>query len=505
MSVSQEEKQASPKEIVREVYSIIARRRWLILCTSCFVALASLVAIQVLPVRYASDAILVRHQPVSPGYALGGNAMLSDDEAMDASTREVLSQAKLLAIINQFGLYAEARAKGVTSEDLVQTMRRGITIEPIDVPRPQAESSLFKISYSANNPKVAQDVVVKLVQGFIDANVKTREDKAEATTKFLKEQVDASRDRLAQQEQRLQEFKAQYAGTLPEQVFANSAAASDSRTQLQNTLHNLDRVKQQRATLEASLTGTLNRKQAERATLLSRYTPRHPEVLKKDQEIAAIDAVLRRFRSGAAAGGNAQSPISTDDPALIEAARQAESTGRELDALSRESARLNSAVGQYQGRVNAAPVREQQLAALLRDYDLTKQEYASLLNRQLQSQLAGNLEERGEGVQFRLIEPPSLPAAPNSPPRRKIGLGGLAGGVALGLGLAFLLHILDGSLHTEKSTKQRFALPIVLGIPVMRTEAEERRRTWARRFEWVTGCAMTLAVFAAEVYVLRKG
>jgi capsular polysaccharide biosynthesis protein len=162
-------------------------------------------------------------------------------------------------------------------------------------------------------------------------------------------------------------------------------------------------------------------------------------------------------------------------------------------------------VGQYQGRVNAAPLREQQLAALSRDYDLTKQEYASLLNRQLQSQLAGNLEERGEGVQFRLIDPPTLPAVPNSPPRRKIGLGGLAGGLALGFGLAFLLHILDGSLHTEKSTKQRFALPIVLGIPVMRTEAEERRRTWVRRFEWLTGCVITLVVLAAEVYVLRRG
>lgn len=504
MTVSQEEKQASPKEIVREVYSIVARRRWLILCTSCFVALASLAAIQVLPVRYASDAVLVRHQPVSPGYALGGNAMLSNDEAMDTSTREVLSQSKLLAIINQFGLYAEARKKGATPEELVQMMRRGITIEPIDVPRPQAESSLFKISYSANNPKVAQDVVIRLIQGFIDANVKTREDKAEATTKFLKEQVEASRGRLAQQEQRLQEFKAQYAGTLPEQAFANATAASDLRTQLQSTLHNLDRVKQQRATLDASLTGTLNRKQAERATLLSRYTPRHPEVLKKEQEIAAIDAVLRRLKGGAA-GGNGQTPISSDDPALVEAARQAESTGRELETLSRESARLNTTVGQYQGRANAAPLREQQLAALLRDYDLTKQEYASLLNRQLQSQLAGNLEESGEGVQFRLIDPPTLPAVPNSPPRRKIGLGGLAGGFALGLGLAFLLHILDGSLHSEKATKQRFALPIVLGIPVMRTEAEERRRTWVRRFEWVTGCVMTLAVLAAEVYVLRKG
>jgi hypothetical protein len=151
-----------------------------------------------------------------------------------------------------------------------------------------------------------------------------------------------------------------------------------------------------------------------------------------------------------------------------------------------------------------APLREQQLSGLLRDYDLSKQEYTALLNKQLQAELAGNLEEGGGGVQFRLVDPPTLPAGPNSPKRIPICLGGAAAGVALGLGLAFLLHFLDGSLKSEKSAKQRFALPIVLGIPPMRTAAEERQLIWRRRFEWLTGCAMTLAVIVAEVYVLRR-
>jgi polysaccharide chain length determinant protein (PEP-CTERM system associated) len=504
MATSQVENETSLKETCSDMLDVFARRRWWVLCTSCVVALATLLVVRQLPDRYASEAVLARHQPVSQGYALGAPTILTNDEAVETIKREVLSRPRLIAIVKQFGLYTNPRAKGATAERLVQAMRREITIEPLDPVKLANESSSFKISFTADNPKVAQSVVDQLVQIFIDANVKTRENRAEETTTFLRAQVDAAREKLSQQEQRVHEFKAQYAGELPEQQQGNSVAATELQTQLQNTLNSLDRVKQQRAAQEASLAGTLMRRRAERATLLGRYTPRHPEVLKKEQEIATMEAVLRRLRGDSTAGGNPQSLATPDDPVLAEVVRQAETSGREFESLTREAARLRSTVGQYQGRLNMAPLREQQLSGLLRDYDLSKQEYTALLNRQLQAELAGNLEERGEGVQFRLVDPPTLPLGPNSPPRIPICLGGAAAGVLLGLGLAFLLHFLDGSLKSEKSAKQRFALPIVLGIPPMRTVAEERRLIWRRRFEWVTACAMTLAVVVAEVYVLRQ-
>jgi polysaccharide chain length determinant protein (PEP-CTERM system associated) len=430
--------------------------------------------------------------------------MLTNDEAVETVKREVLSRPRLIAIVKQFGLYANARAKGATAERLVQAMRKDITIEPLDPVKLANESTSFKISFTAETPKIAQSVVDQLVQIFIDTNVKTRENRAEQTTTFLKEQVDSAREKLTQQEQRVHEFKAQYAGQLPEQQQGNSTAASELQAQLQNTQNSLDRVKQQRAALEASLAGTLMRRRSERAALLGRFTPKHPDVLKKEQEIATIEAVLRQLRGDSAAAGSPLSLATTDDPALAEVMRQAEASGREFESLSREAARLRSSVGQYQGRLNLAPLREQQLSGLMRDYDLSKQEYTTLLNRQLQAELASNMEERGEGVQFRLVDPPTLPLSPNSPPRIPICLGGAAGGVLLGLGLAFLMHFLDSSLKSEKSAKQRFALPIVLGIPPMHTVAEERHLIWRRRFEWVTGCAMALAVIVAEVYVLRQ-
>ena len=91
------------------------------------------------------------------------------------------------------------------------------------------------------------------------------------------------------------------------------------------------------------------------------------------------------------------------------------------------------------------PVREEQLADILRDYDLSKKNYDDLLGKKTQSELATSLEIRQQGAQFRLIDPPSLPVKPSGADHMKISLGGLAAGLALGVALAFLLETKDHS------------------------------------------------------------
>jgi capsular polysaccharide biosynthesis protein len=176
-----------------------------------------------------------------------------------------------------------------------------------------------------------------------------------------------------------------------------------------------------------------------------------------------------------------------------------------MDNLSKEETQLKASLAQYQNRLNLTPVREQQLTGLLRDYDLQKQNYADLVNKELQSQLATNLEKDQGGRQFRLVDPPSLPVVPSSPKRLKINLGGAAGGVFLGLALAFLKAMRDRSFHTEKQVSQRFGLPLVVGVPMLLTPSEKRSRTWRASFEWLAGSVLVFAVCAVEFYSYRRG
>ncbi len=188
------------------------------------------------------------------------------------------------------------------------------------------------------------------------------------------------------------------------------------------------------------------------------------------------------------------------DTSLGQLRGQLEANRLEIENLSKDEKRLKDEIDQYQRRLNATPVREQQIAGILRNYDQLKQDYTDLLAKESQSRMAADLEKRQEGQQFRLVDRPSLPTVPSSPNRIKVSLGGAAAGIGLGLALAFLMSITDSSFHSEDDLSQRFALPLVVGVPLLLTSYEERSRTRKKAFEWVAGSGLVLAMLLAQLY-----
>jgi hypothetical protein len=77
--------------------------------------------------------------------------------------------------------------------------------------------------------------------------------------------------------------------------------------------------------------------------------------------------------------------------------------------------------------------------------------------------------------------------------------------VFLGLALAFLMDMRVHAFYSEKELGHCFALPLVVGVPLLLTRSERRAHTWKVAFEWVAGCALTLTVLAAEFYTYRRG
>jgi polysaccharide biosynthesis transport protein len=244
--------------------------------------------------------------------------------------------------------------------------------------------------------------------------------------------------------------------------------------------------------------------------LLDLYTPQYPAVIKLNQKIAQTEASLKMLQisrtSGAQASPADAAPTSAmppdEDISLRQLHGQLVANRLEIDNLSKDEKRLKGEIDQYQNRLNATPVREQQLAGILRNYDQFRQDYAELLAKESQSKMAEDLEKRQEGQQFRLIDRPSLPTVPSSPNRIKISLGGATAGIGLGLALSFLMSLRDSSFHSEEDLRQHFALPLVIGVPLLLTPYEERSRTRRKAFEWVAGSGLVLAVVIAQLYEL---
>jgi uncharacterized protein involved in exopolysaccharide biosynthesis len=106
----------------------------------------------------------------------------------------------------------------------------------------------------------------------------------------------------------------------------------------------------------------------------------------------------------------------------------------------------------------------------LRDYDLMKSNYQSLLDKKIASQMAENLERKQQGEQFKVLDPARIPERPIKPDMNKILMIGFALGLGLGVGLTWLRESLDQSFKTVSELETELGLRVLATIPNLKEE-----------------------------------
>jgi succinoglycan biosynthesis transport protein ExoP len=550
------ETESSPSDILDRAKGTVVRGRWRILLTAGVVSLATVAVLYQLPNRYTSQATLLVVPQQVPARYVTPTTETNIADALQSMTQDVLSRARLLELIDEFGLYAKER-QHLAPEEVLDIMRKYIDIEPVTPPPGSKNKDInsFNISFVAEKAALAQQVTSKLTSFFIQANLKTREDQATNTTNFLEAQLETAKSKLAVQEAKLRDFKAQHLGELPEQLQGNLAIFNGAEQQLQNIAGSLDRAQQQRVYLESLISGyqrlaadrtvaggdirgventrppatpiqiaqnDLAQLQADRNKLVSVYKASYPQVVAIDHAIAAEKATIESLQASAnSKAGDAHDPAVTspaagtpaaktgpgqpgpgDETSITQLKSQLEANRLDIENLTKAEAQEKAVITQYQNRLNLTPVREQELAAILRDAELSRKDYADLLDKEQQSQLAMSLEKQQGGEQFRLVEPPSLPDIPSSPKRVKMSLIGIGAGLLLGLVVALGSELARPTFHTVKDVSHRLDAPLVVALPVVLTRPEKGRRRWKRTFEWMGGSILVSAIGLAEFYVI---
>lgn len=97
------------------------------------------------------------------------------------------------------------------------------------------------------------------------------------------------------------------------------------------------------------------------------------------------------------------------------------------------------------------------LAALRSEIDAETDKIVAAMKTELSGQLNGN--------NVRVIDPAEVPERPIKPQKRKSLLLGLLGGLALGLSVAFLIEMLDQTIHTQEDIEEKLRLPFLGIIP----------------------------------------
>ena len=514
-----------PATNFKDLCDAFVRRRWLFAGGLFLTWLLIWAASWLLPSVYCSESVILVEQQKVPEEYVVANVNVDLQQRLEAMRQQILSRTKLLSIIDQYQLYGGNSQRN--PDEAVEQMRKDIKTEMVEAPGRRGQFSAFKISYSAPSAGLAHKINAQLVSLFVDQNTQEQAERSENTTEFLSTELEQARQHLAEQEAKIKQFKLGNLGKLPSQTESNVRILSGLQERQHNLSQSLDRAQEQKLYLESLLaqyrsaakTGTAVRSPSSVAALeedlaklkqelasdQTKYTSSHPDILRLQRQIARTQKQLEDTKARVAQGDAPPPPDVTTGTPIPQLEGQLKANQQEIENTRRELQNVNEQIASYQVRLNQAPITEQQLADLTRDYDQSKANYDSLLKKQMQSQLATNLEKRQQGEQFRIIDPASLPTKPVSPNRFKISLLGVFGGIVAGCVLIFFAESLDDHVRKEEDVTEIVKVRILAGVPHLSTPEEDSRRRVLRVFEWC-GAALILAlVIAGNVFTFVRG
>ena len=143
---------------------------------------------------------------------------------------------------------------------------------------------------------------------------------------------------------------------------------------------------------------------------------------------------------------------------------------------------------------------EVELNRLDRDYALNKKNYAALVDRRDSAKLAGQAEQTGEGIKFRVIDPPWVPQKATYPNRAALDSFAFLAAIATGLGVAFLLSQKNPTFYSRGMLQELTGVAMFGGVTRVYSHNELVKRRINHAAYTVIGSLLIMA-FVAVVLV----
>ncbi|MEY4760424.1 MAG: hypothetical protein RLZZ200_280 [Pseudomonadota bacterium] len=387
-----------------------------------------------------------------------------------------------------------------------------------------AAGSVYSFSYQDDNRARSLKVVDTVLNAFIKETLGGKREGAENAQKFLETQLKDYEERLRTAEDKLAAFKKTNVGLMPSEqggYFGQLQMEIDAARKAENDLsvaiaRRAEIARQLRGDSVVTATASpspsaragqpgsdtqsrINEAQARLDDLLLRYTDKHPDVMSARATLAELksrrEVEIENLRRGDASAV-ASSGVSSN-PVYQSIQLQLNQADVEIASLRGQLGQHRSKAAELKNRLDVAPQVEAQYAQLNRDYEVNKAQYTAMLANYEKARLGEQADNAGS-VRFEIVQPPLAPYAPVSPMRFVLLLGALVGALALGGGLAWLLHMLAPVVGSSASLQSLTDLP-VLGVVSTAFPAVQQREAIAELRQFLM---MLAGLFGAFVIVL---
>ena len=512
--------------------------------------LVGFAVVRSLPAVYLSEAVILIDTQKIPEKFVSATVAGDLEDRIAAIRQTLLSGGELKKIIDDFGLYQEER-KTHFEEEILEMMRKDVSITLEAVGDYNKRTAAFRIGYQGADPTTVMRVANRLTDLCVEQNLKTREGEAEGTSEFLEAQLREAKKLLDELEAAVSSYKLQHNGELPQQEQSLSSTLSRLQTELEANRDAINRAQQTRVILDGNLNAmevdlaeqTRSWERAQQPTdapesfpvagqpaettqkpktsealqeqldvLRARYSDNYPDVIRLRADLEKVKRLEKQRQaagSGDAAksappvGGTTRQQPRPGEPAEFARTReqiaalqaQIKASDKELEDRKTEQQRILRDLDLYQHRIERLPVREQEMAQVTRDYEMSKENYKSLLDKKMAAEMALDMERRQQSERFTVVDRAQLPGKPIKPKRPVL----YAGAVGLGLALALVVgfsaelrrNVVLGEWELPAGTPVLARLPYIEVPDVSARLKSPSRRRWFSRKKGLANASVT--------------
>ncbi|MDY6901821.1 MAG: polysaccharide biosynthesis tyrosine autokinase [Cyanobacteriota bacterium] len=504
---------SSPQEAVniRQLSTIIYRRRWLILgVASIVMSVATVLSVVIKPMRESSMQMLVSsnlYQGVKVHNnqdSLNNNFTDSNIEVVDYTAQLQLMRSKKL--IQRAVEMLRSTYPDITVEDIkgkkgekgpltVTQLQTGTGVR-------KTPSEVFEVSFKDKNPQKAYQVLDALQTVYQDFNKQQQKERLSRGLAFVNERLPKIKQQVIESETRLEQFRKRYnivdpqveSTILLESIAAKRKELDTTTAQLQDIQARYNNLEQKiaaspsnalvssrlsQSTRYQSLLDEIQKTELALTEERQRFTDNSPTVQKLLQQRQS-QLILLRQETGRSLGDKAEIANNSSQPLLT----KGQLAGVDLK-LVEDLVKLQTEALGLRANQQSLMESERQLRSKLNEYPGLIAEYNRLLpevetNRKTLAQLMEvrqnlALKIAQGGFDWQILEEPELGTKTGSS-RLLFLLAGAVTGPVLGIALALILELFNDTIYTPEELTKFTNLRLLGRIPKLSPPCRGRKK-----------------------------